>query len=408
MASVSSGSEAAALTRDRALGLAAALLVGVNLRPAITSVAALLQDATRAFELSPTAASVLVTLPVIAFGAAAPLGPLLARRVGVRRALLVTMLVLAAALVLRVLGSWALLPGTFAAGAAIMAAGTLLPQHLKSLRASGVWIGLSSMSFGVGAAFAAGLTVPVFHATASVPLALGVWAVPAVVAALSLGLLLWLGRRDAATTAGRRIAFPPGTRGTVALVTAVFALQALLYFAVTSWLPGILAGHGVDAATAGWLLAWCSIAGLVPTLVTPMIARNRAAVRWFGPALGVVMLGAFVWLATGSESYVWIAGVLGAVQSAAFGLSVSLIVSHAADDASAGILSAVSQGLGYAVAGVGSFAIGVVHDLTGGWTWSLGVMSVLAAVLAVVVALAVRRSPVTLHAASARTGARAE
>ena len=105
-----------------ALALAAALLVGVNLRPAITSISALLHETQTAYALNPFWASALATLPVVAFGATAPLGPLLARRFGVTRALTITMAALALTLVVRVISTPALLIGTFVAGAAIMAA----------------------------------------------------------------------------------------------------------------------------------------------------------------------------------------------------------------------------------------------------------------------------------------------
>ncbi|KQW04003.1 hypothetical protein ASC66_16170 [Leifsonia sp. Root4] len=380
-----------------AIGLAAALLVGINLRPAITSVAALLDEASAHFGLSAELSSVLVTLPVIAFGLTAPIGPWLARRTGVAGALGWAMVALAVALALRVLAPALLLPGTFLAGAAIMAAGTLLPQYLKSLNASGLWIGLSSMSFGVGAALGAGLVVPIHRATGeSVPVALGLWSALAVVAAVAI--ILVARRGDTSRNHHRpRLAIPAGGGGTISLVTAVFGLQALLYFAVTAWMPQFLADRGVAAEERGWLLAWFSVAGFLPTLLTPMIARRPAVLRWFGPGLGVAVLLGLGWLAVASTGqYVWVVGVLGAVQSAAFGLAISLIVGLSANPPTAGVMSAVGQGAGYAVAGTGSLLIGVVHAASGGWALSFALMSGLAALLSLAVALVIRRKPVDL------------
>lgn len=380
---------------SRAIGLGAALLIGLNLRPAITSVAALLDPTESWFALSPVQLSVLATLPVIAFGLTAPLGPLLARRSGVARALAWTMATLAAALTFRVLVPGGLLVGTFIAGASIMAAGTLLPQYLKTMRASGLWIGLSSMSFSAGAALGAGLTVPMNDAFGGPPIALGVWALPAVIA--MAGMIAVAARSERPEHTGRRTAVTSATRPTVVLITAMFGLQAMLFFAVAAWLPRMLGDRGVDPATAGWLLALVSIAGLIPTLVAPILARRRRILIWFGPGLGIVMLIAFAWLASGDDSYVAITAILGAVQSAAFGLSLSLIVSQSANAASAGTLSAISQGFGYALAGAGSLLVGVLRDATGDWTASLIFMIVSAAALSAVVALVIRRPPVDLQ-----------
>ncbi|MFJ2505833.1 MFS transporter [Microbacterium sp. NPDC087592] len=384
--------------RDRAVGLGAALLIGLNLRPAITSVAALLDPTRAAFDLAPVQLNLLATLPVIAFGISAPVGPLLARRLGVTRALIWTMVALAGSLALRVVVPGGMLPGTFLAGVSIMAAGTLLPQYLKSLRAGGLWIGLSSMSFSAGAALGAGLAVPLSTAVGGPAVALGLWAVPALIAAGAMvGVAL---RSEASPPASSRMALPRSARPTVALITAMFGLQAMLFFAVASWLPRILGDRGVDAQTAGWLLALTSIAGLVPTLVAPILARRRRLLLWFGPGLGIVMVAAFVWLASGDDSYIAITVVLGAVQSATFGLSLALIVMLAANEASAGMLSAVAQGVGYAFAGAGSLLVGVLHDLTAGWTASLVLMIVCAAALALVVGFVIRCHPVDLQAPS--------
>ena len=196
------------------------------------------------------------------------------------------------------------------------------------------------------------------------------------------------------------MSFAPNTRLTVGLMTAVFSLQALLYFAVTTWLPLMLAAHGADAAQAGWLLAWFSLIGLVPTLVAPVIARRRRVLTWFGPGLGLAMAAGFVWLALDHGSDPAVVTVLGIVQNAGFGLAMGLLVSLSADEPSAGLLSALSQGVGYAVAGSGSLALGVVHDLTGIWTASILIMAGCAVALSACVALVIRRRPVSLVASA--------
>ena len=87
---------------------------------------------------------------------------------------------------------------------------------------------------------------------------------------------------------------------------------------------------------------------------------------------------------------------MGAVQSAAFGLAISLIVGLSANAATAGIVSAVGQGFGYVIAGAGSLLVGVVHTASGTWAGSFIVMIALAIALSVATALLVRRSPIDL------------
>lgn len=382
---------------SRAIALGAALLVGINLRPAITSVSALLEHVSTTFALSAAATGVLATLPIVAFGISAPLGPMLARRIGTARALLVAMVVLAVALALRVLDGWMLVPGTFIAGAAIMMGATLIPPFLKSLGASGLWVGLSTMSFGVGAALGASASVPLERVLGGTAPALACWAVLALIAAAAL---LLVGRGDSVAAQHRpRIAITRDNRSTVLIMTAVFSLQSLLYFAVTTWLPSMLAERGTDPGTAGWLLGWFSLIGLIPSLVAPVIARRRSALTWFGPGLGLAMAAGYAWFAFSSGMDTAVVSWIGIVQNAGFGLAMGLLVSLAADAPSASILSAIAQGVGYAVAGVGSLLLGLLHDATGDWTASILVMALLGIALSACTAMVIRRRPVSLIAA---------
>ncbi len=376
------------------------MLIGLNLRPAITTVAATLDEASRALNLSGIQITVLAALPVIAFGLTAPLGPWLARHFSVSRVLLWSMVALAVGLLLRVLWPALLLPGTFLAGAAIMAAGTLLPQFLKSLDASGLWIGLSSMSFGVGAALGAALVSPIYAASGNrIDVAWGVWAAPALLAGVPMliGVLRMRGTEGARGTGRPQLTFSRAAVVTVVALTLVFGVQAMLYFAVTAWMPLLLADRGHAPAEIGWLLAIFSIAGFLPTFLTPIAARRRAVLVWLGPGLGVAVAIGMLWLFFAPDAHVL--GVvigLGAVQSAAFGLSISLIVTMSANPATAGVVSAISQGAGYALAGLGSLLIGLMHSATGEWLLSFVVMAVLGVVLSVVVAIAIRREPLNL------------
>ena len=82
-------------SRTHTLALAASLaLIAFSLRTPITSVGPILLEATRATRLTPTGASILTTLPSFCFGVFGPLAPMLARRMGSERALLLLLVLL--------------------------------------------------------------------------------------------------------------------------------------------------------------------------------------------------------------------------------------------------------------------------------------------------------------------------
>lgn len=59
--------------------------------------------------------------------------------------------------------------------------------------------------------------------------------------------------------------------------------------------------------------------------------------------------------------------VLGLGQGGTFSLALTLIVLRSRDAHVAANLSSMAQGIGYTLASMGPFAVGLVHDLTGGW-----------------------------------------
>ena len=156
-----------------------------------------------------------------------------------------------------------------------------MPQIVKANRGTGWWTGLCTMGFGLGAALGAGLVQPLQHAFGgSLAGALAVWAVPALLGAV---LIHGTGRQadgpgpgagvaasgaglQERTTAGGAVGGQAGTiplrkQRTAWAVTAFFGLQAMLYFAVTSWLAVFLVSKGQTAADAAGSLAWFSVAG---------------------------------------------------------------------------------------------------------------------------------------------------
>jgi len=78
-------------------------MVGLNLRPAMSSVAPLLSRLQENAGLSASAAGLLTTLPVLFLGLTAPLAPMIGNRIGSERALSAALLLLASGLLLRVL-----------------------------------------------------------------------------------------------------------------------------------------------------------------------------------------------------------------------------------------------------------------------------------------------------------------
>src|SRR3954469_17083666 len=185
----------------------AIVAVALNQRPAVVSVAPVLGDLRADTGLSAALAGFLTAVPVLCFGAFAPIAPRLARRVGLETAVAASLALLATGIALRLLSPVALLyGGSFLAGGAIALANVLLPAYVKrEFRRPGAVMGLYSASLNLGAAAAAAVTVPLAAALGvGWRAALGLWMVLALAA-----LALWL--PVAGTGRERRRSGPPPT-----------------------------------------------------------------------------------------------------------------------------------------------------------------------------------------------------
>ncbi|WP_433990669.1 CynX/NimT family MFS transporter [Pseudomonas fulva] len=357
------------------------ILVALNLRPALSSMAPVLGQVSDGLGLSAAQAGLLTTLPVLCLGLFAPLAPMLARRLGSERVVLGILGTLAVGIVLRsVLGTTGLFLGSLLAGASIGIIGVLLPGIVKRdfPQHAGTLTGVYTMALCLGAAMAAGATVPLAHALGDnwAP-ALGFWMLPAV-----LAMLVWLPQARNGHGVHKVAYCVRGLwRDPLAWqVTLYMGLQSSLAYIVFGWLPSILIGRGLSPTQAGLVLSGSVIMQLFSSLAAPWLATRGRDQRL---AIVVVMLvtlcGLFGCLyAPLSGLWGW-AVLLGLGQGGTFALALTLIVLRSRDAHVAANLSSMAQGVGYTLASMGPFAVGLVHDLTGGWSALGWVFAVLGA-----------------------------
>ncbi|WP_409313896.1 CynX/NimT family MFS transporter [Pseudomonas putida] len=357
------------------------VLVALNLRPALSSMAPVLGQVSEGLGLNASQAGLLTTLPVLCLGLFAPLAPLLARRFGSERVILGILLTLALGLVVRsTFGAIGVFLGSLMAGASIGIIGVLLPGIVKRdfPQHAGTLTGVYTMALCLGAAMAAGATVPLAqHFDGSWALGLGFWVLPAL-----LAMLVWLPQARQGHGLHKVAYRVRGLwRDPLAWqVTLYMGLQSSLAYIVFGWLPSILIGRGLSPTEAGLVLSGSVIVQLISSLSAPWLATRGKDQRL---AIVVVMSGTLAGLfgclyAPLSGLWGW-AIVLGLGQGGTFALALTLIVLRSKDAHVAANLSSMAQGVGYTLASMGPFAVGLVHDLTGGWTalgWIFAVLGV--------------------------------
>jgi MFS transporter, CP family, cyanate transporter len=357
----------------------AIVLLAANLRPALTSVAPLIGQIRTDTGISNGVAGLLTTLPLLAFGLLSPVAPQLARRFGIERTVLASLLVLAVGIVLRSTGAVAaLFLGTAVLGAAIVVGNLLLPGLVKREfpEHAGLMTSVYTTALGISAALAAGISVPIMELIGiGWRGSLALWAFPVL-----LAVVVWLPQirhaRSANASAGTFQA-PSGLwRSSLAWqVTLFMGLQSLAYYVTLTWLPEILQEEGMSAALAGWMLALSQAVAIVSMFLTPVIAGRRpsqqgivvlAATLSGVGTLGLLVAGSFA-------SVLWVV-LLGLGQGACFSLALTFFALRAPDSQHAAALSGMAQTIGYLLAAGGPSLFGVLRDATHAWTVPLIVL----------------------------------
>lgn len=340
------------------------VVVGLNLRPALSSVAPLLTRLQETAGLSAAAAGVLTTLPVLFLGLAAPLAPMLDQRLGSERALSAALALLAVGLILRGLPlPGVLFIGSAMAGGAIGISGTLLPSLVKRElpESADLLTGLYTMALCLGGALGAGLSVPLTQWLGSWQASLMSWSLLALVA-----LALWHFQMPN-TYAKHAVAAPQSglyqllRKPLTWQVMLFMGLQSSMAYIVFGWLPTLLVDRGYDEAGAGWTMAISIMCQLISALGAPWLARIGRDQR---PALLLVLfstaLGLWMLLIAPLE-WQWPGAImLGLGQGGSFSLALSLLVLRTANSRLAGQLSGLVQGGGYMIAALGPFSVGLL------------------------------------------------
>ncbi|WP_212824601.1 MFS transporter [Polymorphospora rubra] len=375
------GSPSGSAVRGGLLVLAGILLVALNLRTAVTSLGALLDEVRAGLGASGAMAGLITTMPAIAFSVLGATTPWLVRRLSPARLLAVAMAVLAGGQVLRVLtgNPYVFVALTAVALAGVAVANILLPMLVKQYfpDRAGLVTGAYSMSLTIGTTVAAAAAVPVAHAFGSWRFGLGAWALLAAVALLPwLPAALRRTRRPSAAAAGptRGGRLRPGRTRLGWAMALYFGVQSLGGYAAMGWLAQMFRDAGYSAQNAGLLLALVTAFGIPVALVMPSVATRAGALRPAIVLLSTAMAVAYVGLAflPYEGALLWVA--LLAIGHGAFPLVLVTIGLRARTAEGTVALSAFAQSTGYAIAALGPLLVGMLYAATGGWHLPIGLL----------------------------------
>ncbi|MCX5556610.1 MFS transporter [Streptomyces sp. NBC_00038] len=413
------------------------VLTAVNLRPAITSLGALLEEVRDGLGMSGSVAGLLTSVPPLCFAVFGAMAPRLARRFGPGAVVCAGMAAIAAGLAIRpYAGNTAgFLAATALALMGIAVSNVLMPVIVKRWfpERVGSMTGLYSMALALGTASAAAVTVPMTGALGgSWRSGLVVWAGLAAVAVLPwipLARVRGAGpERGAAGRAqqGSSVFGVPGRRGSAAsggsapqrhsagasvgtgsvpqrhsggssvrtgsvphepdalritrsrtawALAVFFGLQATAAYITMGWMAQIFRDAGVPAGTAGLLLAVTMVMGVPLAFVIPRLATRLPHQGPIVVALGLCGLAGYAGLYLAPAGGAWAWALLLGVSNCAFPLALTMVGMRARTGAGVAKLSAFAQSAGYLLSIPGPLLVGVLYQHSGGWGLPLALMA---------------------------------
>lgn len=354
--------------------MVAIVLISVNLRPGASSVGPVLAELRAGVGLGPGAVGLTTALPGLCFGLVGALAVGLARRLGMTVAISMGLLAVVVGLVARATTGSALvfLLLTALALSGMAVGNVLVPAWIKRhARDGGVRLmTVYSAGLTLGGAVAAALSAPVGGASSlGWRAALGVWGVVAVGA-----LVPWVvialrehadpadHRADATAGAGRLRHSP-----TAVALTLLFGVQSMNAYIQFGWLPQIYRDAGLPATYAGLLVSVLTAIGILGGLVMPtVISRSRTLAPWM-VTFGLMLVAGYLGLYLAPATVPWLWSIFLGLSGFAFPTAIALITARSRDPRVTARLSGFVQPVGYALAAIGPLAVGLVHEVTGGW-----------------------------------------
>jgi CP family cyanate transporter-like MFS transporter len=375
--------------------VAGLFLATLSLRPQLLAVGPLLPFIRDDLQLSASAAGLLTTIPVLCMGLFAPIGPVVAARLGPRTAFAVCLGLVIGFGFLRAIAPMfeLVLVATFGLGVGIGIAGAIPSMIVSRRLAARPALGTGAYAGGIVAGSALGAAV-------AVPLAGdGDWRrtllIISAVSIVSIAAWLLLVRGEG-TAGGVRARVPrlPWRHATGWLLVIVFGLQSFLYYACVAWLPNVFVEHGWSTAAAGSLAAVFNGVGLLTTLGVPLVADRLGARRQqLVVASAIAGLGMLGIIGLPSLGYAW-AALLGLSLGAVFPLVLTLPLDVASEPGEVGSVAALMLFGGYILSAAGPLALGAARDITGDFSASLWL---LVAIVIALIACCLLLTPRRLH-----------
>lgn len=369
------------------IAIVAIVVVAMSLRPGIVSVGPILPSIINEFQLSHTAASLLVSIPDVLMGLLALPTPWLARRFGRNPVLLTALVLLALSIAARAFSTAAfeLLLTTVGIGTGIAIAGALVAGFIKEYfpaRAALV-MGIYATALSFGSSFSAAVTGPIAtNAASGWRLASGIWSILGIFAIVAWLTIILKERRNPIAaqkqTASMRLPLRNGKAWGIALY---FACINFLFYSLLSWTTSVYVEIGFSTTTAGFILATFLVVFMAANPVFGWLSRSLDRRAWLA-VCGLLAVAGLVPLAIVPDlaPFLFIS-VCAIGLGGAFTLAMTLPLDNTKTVGEANSWNAFVMMVAYLVAATGPLLVGRLRDVNGNFQLAMWLLVAVAALM---------------------------
>ena len=365
-------------------GVIALVLIGLNLRAGITGASALLHDLQAVLGYGALVAAIIPSIPTLCFAVAGAATSWLTGKLGVEKAILLSLALLAGGLLLRgVPATGMLVAGSVVGMSGLAVCNVAMPSFIREHFASrtSLMTAVYTVTMTTGGTLTSVLVVPLAQALGSPSAAVGAVGIAAAAAFLGFLPVALHAHRNAAPGRALNVSPWPLLRTRKGqLLTAVFALQALLAYALLSWFPYMLTTMGLGATDSGLMFGLMQLVSVPAGMVLIALGARPGMLRPAFYLVSVTMMAGIAALLVLPVGLAAIPAVLLGFGLGIFPLVMVMISRSGTSTAETTALSTLAQSSGYLLATMGPFGMGLLHSATGGWTLPLVLLLALALV----------------------------
>ncbi|MEL0537596.1 MFS transporter [Staphylococcus debuckii] len=353
----------------------AIVLVASTLRAPLTAVGPVIDQIKDALHITNSVAGILTTIPLIIFGIISPLVSKITAKLTMSRTVFMAIIIILLALIVRILGGFNFfIIGTLLLGVGIALNNVVLPSYVKWKfpMQVGIMTGLYSGTMNFTAGLGGGLSFPLSEIS-GYRLSLSFWIIFGMIAAI-----LWLPQMKSGSKAEKKMLeevehkdrkrFHVSRSKLAWSIALMMGFQSMIFYTFVAWVPSILVDRGLNQSSAGYLLMLNQFSQVPMTFLFPILASKMKNQKLLITIVSALFIIGFALFFTQSFTLLIIGMILaGFGMGSGFSLCMTFFSIRARTSDGSIALSGFGQSVGYFVAAIGPFFVGLLHDLTGGW-----------------------------------------